>query len=407
MNDTRPSIVVFSSLFPSSVRPGAGLFIRERMFRVGRRLPLTVVSPQPWSPFDGLIRRFRPHYRPLPPQREEQQGFSVYFPRFFSLPGVARWLDGWSMAWSARGLVRRLRAAGQAEIIDSHFGYPDGFAATRLGRAFGLPVTVTLRGTEPRTAGYWLRGPLQAAGLRRASRVFAVADSLRQLALRAGVPAARTRVIGNGVDAAKFHPVDRAAARRELGLPERVPMLVSVGGLVERKGFHRVIALLPTLRERRPGLGYLVVGGPGPEGDWSQRLRDQVEQLQLGEAVRFLGPWAPERLKVPLSAADVFVLATSNEGWANVFLEAMACGLPVVTTDVGGNREVVHDPRLGIVVPFADPAALTAAIAEALERTWDRDAIRAHAERNDWEGRVDLLCREFRTLVPARRPRGV
>jgi glycosyltransferase involved in cell wall biosynthesis len=233
--------------------------------------------------------------------------------------------------------------------------------------------------------------------------VFAVADSLRQLALRLGVPEARTRVVGNGVDVAKFHPVERAAARRELGLPADAPVLISVGGLVERKGFHRVIELLPALRRQFPDLRYLVVGGGGPEGDWSQRLRDQVAALGLQEAVHFLGPWPPERLKVPLSAADVFVLATSNEGWANVFLEAMACGLPVVTTDVGGNAEVVCDRALGTVVPFGDADALRAAIAAALARDWDRAAIRRHAEDNDWDGRVAILVAEFRALCADRR----
>jgi glycosyltransferase involved in cell wall biosynthesis len=303
------------------------------------------------------------------------------------------------MAWSARRLLRRLVGEGKADLIDSHFAYPDGFAATRLGRAFGLPVAITLRGTEPRTAGYRLRGRLQAAALRRADRVIGVADSLRRLALREGVPPERTRVVGNGVDVVRFQAVDRAAARAELGVPLDAPVLISVGGLVERKGFHRVIELLPVLEKRFPGLQYLVVGGGSPEGDWTRRLQGQVKELGLGRVVRFLGSWEPDRLKIPLSAADSFVLATSNEGWANVFLEAMACGLPVVTTDVGGNAEVVCKPELGTVVPFGDPKALEAAIAESLSRAWDRSTIRRHAEANAWEGRVERLIEEFRSLV--------
>lgn len=81
----------------------------------------------------------------------------------------------------------------------------------------------------------------------------------------------------------------------------------------------------------------------------------------------------PDQLKIPLSAADLFVLATRNEGWANVFLEAMACGLPVVTTDVGGNAEVVCRSELGKLVPFNDQQALCQAIANALEVNWDRE----------------------------------
>ena len=113
----------------------------------------------------------------------------------------------------------------------------------------------------------------------------------------------------------------------------------------------------------------------------------------------FLGALPPDELKVPLSAADVFVLATRNEGWANVFLEAMACGLPVVTTAVGGNAEVVAHAGLGTLVPFGDQDELTRAMADALRRDWDRDAIVAHAEANGWDQRVAVLSEEFSGIV--------
>jgi teichuronic acid biosynthesis glycosyltransferase TuaC len=174
-----------------------------------------------------------------------------------------------------------------------------------------------------------------------------------------------------------------------------------VGALVQRKGFHRVIACLPELLAQHPALHYLIVGGASPEGDITAELRAQVAELRVADRVHFLGPVAPTDLKYPLSAADVFVLATSNEGWANVFLEAMACGLPVVTTDVGGNAEVVCDPALGRVVPFGDASTLRGAIAEALTRPWDRAAIVAYAHANSWDERVGTLVSAFSELTPA------
>jgi glycosyltransferase involved in cell wall biosynthesis len=168
--------------------------------------------------------------------------------------------------------------------------------------------------------------------------------------------------------------------------------------LVERKGFHRVLACMPELLQKFPALHYLVVGSPGPEGDYSEQLKRQVAELRLGERVHFLGGMPPERLCDALSAADVFVLATRNEGWANVLLEAMACGLPVVATDVGGNAQVVCQRELGTIVPFGDHAALTNALSEALMRNWDRATIRRYAEDNDWQKRVAVLLEEFRAL---------
>ena len=210
------------------------------------------------------------------------------------------------------------------------------------------------------------------AAIRRATRVFAVAESLARDVKHLGVEKEIPR-IGNGVDTKRFFPESREEARRRLNIPDDARVLVTVGGLCERKGFHRVIEVLPAFRERFPTLIYLVVGGPSPEGDWSGRLRAQVEELALQNVVRFLGPVEPDDLRWPLSAADVFVLATSNEGWANVFLEAMACGLPIVTTDVGGNAEVVADSSLGITRTVSVTRAPWRMRLMALfRRSWDR-----------------------------------
>ena len=395
---TEPRLVVFSSLFPNSTQPTAGLFIRERMFRVGKRLPLVVVSPKPWFPGQGLIRRFRPHYRPMPAPMETQAGVEVHFPRFLAIPGLFRGLDSLFMALGSYPTLRRLKARGH-NLIDAHFAYPDGHAAIKLGRWLGLPVTVTLRGTEVPQS----RNPALVPKLREVFRdadfVITVSDSLRQLARSLGLARERGQVVGNGVDADRFSPVPRGEARRRLGLPDTARVLVTVGGLVERKGFHRVIACLPALLEQHTDLHYLVVGGPCPEGDMTQALKDQAVALGLGDRVHFLGPVAPDDLKWPLSAADIFVLSTRNEGWANVILEAMACGLPVVASDVGGNREVVCKPDLGEIVPFDDQAALTAALDRALRRGWDGQAIRAYAEANSWDTRVEALTGLFRKTL--------
>lgn len=394
-----PAVVTLSALFPSAAQPQAGLFIRERMFRVARHLPLTVVSPVPWFPLQALVRRLRPHFRPMPPRREVQQGIEILRPRFLSVPAVLKQFDGLFMAIACLPTLRKLRGEGRLDLLDAHFAYPDGYAASMLGRWLDVRVTVTLRGTEPRHARMLTLRRLVTRALMRAERVFTVASSLKHLAVSLGVPEERVRVVGNGVDIARFSPLPRDQARGALGVGGDAPVLISVGGLVERKGIHRVIDCLGKLRVRHPSLIYLVVGGPCPEGDMTAHLRDQVRRLGLGDCVRFLGPMSPSDLSMPLSAADVFVLATRNEGWANVFLEAMACGLPIVTTDVGGNKEVVSSAELGTVVPFGDGPALVEALDAALVRRWDRETIRAYAAANTWESRVALLVQEFRDLM--------
>ncbi len=399
---TEPRLIVFSSLFPNATQPTAGLFIRERMFRVGKQLPLVVVSPKPWFPGQSLIRRFRPHYRPLPARTEFQAGVEVIFPRFLAIPGMLRGLDSLFMAVASYFTLRRLQVRG-FNFIDAHFAYPDGHAAQRLGRWLGMPVTVTLRGTEvPQSRNAALVPKLRQV-FRDADKIITVSDSLRQLAYSLGLAVERGQVVGNGVDANRFTPVSKAEARQRFNLPSAAKVLITVGGLVERKGFHRVIACLPALLDKHADLHYVIVGGPCPEGDMTQALKEQVAALGLNDRVHFLGSISPDDLKWPLSAADVFVLSTRNEGWANVILESMACGVPVVASDVGGNAEVVSRPDLGAIVPFDDQNALTAALNAALSRQWDAQAIRKYAEENSWDNRVEILVKVFSQMKEGER----
>lgn len=404
MTHSRPALVVLSTLFPSREEPVAGVFIRERMFRVAKQLPVTVVSPQPWFPLSGLIRRWKPNYRPERASFERVDGIEIHRPRFIALPGVLRRLDGFAIAVACRALIRRLQHEQRADVLDVHFGYPDGYAGALLARWLRLPFTVTLRGKEARLReANALRRRMEVAA-RTASRTISVSAALRDVAVGLGADPDRSILIGNGIDLAKFRPVEKSAARKALGVPDDATVLVSVGWLVERKGFHRVIEAMPELVAAHPKLLLLIVGGAGPEGDYTIELHAAVRAAAMERHVRFLGPMPPEQLHVPLSAADLFVLATRYEGWANVFLEAMACGLPVVTTRVGGNAEVVCSGDLGVLVPFGDRSALVAAIDAALRRPWDRQAILDHAADNTWDRRIERLVATFQDVYAGTRP---
>ena len=392
-----PKLLVYCSLFPSKKRPNAGVFIRERMFRVGKELPIIVVSPVPWFPFQGIIRYWKPHFRPQPDKFELQQGVQVYFPRFLSVPGLFKSWDGFFMALGSCSTL--IKYKNEFNIIDAHFAYPDGYAATLLGKWLKVPVTITLRGTEVPLAKMQGRKVRMLKAISNAARVFSVANSLKLHVGMLGADTNKIRVVGNGVDINKFYPLDKQTQREALNIPDNAKVLISVGGLVERKGFHRVIEVLPELLKQYPELIYLIVGGESAEGNIKEQLHRQVDELKLENSVRFLGALNSEELKKPLSSADIFVLATANEGWANVFLEAMACGLPVVTTDVGGNKEVVNNDELGIVVPFADPPVLSNALLKAIDQHWDKNKIVKYAQDNAWDTRVEILVDEFKKIV--------
>lgn len=401
MEQERPRLVVYTHVFPNQVQPTYGIFVRERMFRVAQSLPVTVVAPVPWFPGQGLLRRLRPHYRPEPPYHEVQQGIEVYHPRFLCIPRFLKCTDGLLEALFTWPLMHRLQREGRLDLIDAHFVHPDGVAAWLLGRWLGVPHTITLRGTILRISRTRLRRWLATRAMQRAARVFSVADSLRQTALSMGVGSDHVQVVSNGINLELFQPEDRQACRQRLGIPADARVLITVGTLNERKGFHRVIEQMPALLERYPDLIYLAVGGENPDGD-RRRLQELAAALGVEDRVHFMGQQPPEVLRYYYSAADLFVLPTRFEGWANVFLEAAACGLPTVTTRVGGNAEVISSPTLGRLVPLGDGEALREAIVQALEGDWDHGAILAHARAQAWERRIPELLHAFATLTALR-----
>jgi glycosyltransferase involved in cell wall biosynthesis len=216
--------------------------------------------------------------------------------------------------------------------------------------------------------------------------------------MKLGIPAGKIRVIPNGVDTTQFRPSDRAAARVACGLPADGTILLSVGGVYDGKGHHFVLDALARLVDRYPRILYVMVGAE-PPGDRYRRILERIiEARGLAKHVHFAGPRAHEELPQWYAAADLFCLATRSEGRANVLLESIACGIPVVTTNVGGNPEIVRDGRDGFLVPFGDTRALAAAIEHAFARRWDREDMVAYARGHRWELAAEHVLQEFGRL---------
>lgn len=405
-NERRPRLVVYTRVYPNVEQPNYGLFVRERMRRVARELDVVVVAPAPWFPLQGLLRRWRKGFRPSLPSVEVQDGIVVYHPRFFCFPGILKWTDAWFQALGSFWLMRRLRNDFGFDIIDAHFIYPDGAAARLLSRWLKRPYTVTLRGSLVRFGASKAHRWQIMRTLEGAALVLSVADSLRKDAISWGIPPEHVQVVGNGVDLERFFPEDRNSSRRRLGLPDDATVLVSVGGLTERKGFHRVIDVIPGLLAKWPNLHFVIAGGATPEGNNESDLREQISRLNLNDRVHLIGSVPPDELRYVYSAGDVFVLATRFEGWANVFLEASACGLPIVTTDVGGNAEVVSSEAVGMIVPYGNAKALHDALDVALAREWDKGVIISYATSNAWQTRIPQLLDVFQRIFDGMRARG-
>lgn len=246
-----------------------------------------------------------------------------------------------------------------------------GALARRLA---GVPVAVSdeqgLGWRRPR----WVRA-MSAVAHRAATCVIACSESVKaDLVRHEGVPASRVRVIYNGAEVFAADPGDRAAFRREIGCPADTPVVGCIGRLVEEKNYPVVLDAFARVAEKAPR-AHLVIAGDGPE---RERLLGRVAALELTRCAHVVG-WVPRAgVARALAAFDVFVLASSIEGFSVALVEAMLAGLPVVATAVAGNPEAVTDGETGILVPVGDPEALAAAILRYFD---DPDRAREMAQR--------------------------
>jgi glycosyltransferase involved in cell wall biosynthesis len=385
-------VLVFTTVFPNPAQPLRGLFVFERIRHAARHAEIRVVAPVPW---------YRRAERAAVPRHEVRDGLPVEHPTAYYVPFFLKFLDGLFLFLSVLSCVRRLRREFDFDLVDGHFGYPDGFAAVLLGWWFRRPVTITLRGSETEHAQDFMKRPVMAWGLRRAARVMAVAHPLVELAVKLGVPAGRLEVIANGVDGARFAPRDRGECRKELGLPQTGRLLVSVGHLSPRKGFHRVLAVLPELLREFPDLTFAVVGGTEDGFGYDAELRKVADKHGVSGRVVFAGPRPPAEVALFLGAADLFVLASAREGCPNAVWEAMACGRPVVATRVGEVDRMV--PEYAGILCDLDDGELRRCLAEALRRTWDSDRIRGHAAGHTWDEAAARMVRQWQAAVASRR----
>ena len=274
-------------------------------------------------------------------------------PRYFLPPKVGMNIAPYTLARGAITTIKNLIRDGfDFDLIDAHYYYPDGVAASMVARKLNKPYVVTARGTDlnlipeyPRPRQLILETAHHAAGSIGVCK--ALMDRLAEL----GADTAKLHVMRNGVDLERFHPIDRSEARQRLHFGDDERILLSVGHLVERKGHHLAIEALTAL----PKSSILVIAGNGPE---LASLKKLAEARNLAKRVRFVGEVPNDQLKWWYSAADVLVLCSSREGWANVLLESMACGTPVVATNIWGTPEVVNSPNVGRLMHTRTSAAL-------------------------------------------------
>jgi colanic acid/amylovoran biosynthesis glycosyltransferase len=331
------------------------------------------------------------------------------------------WMTGWAAVRSPRGLAQLARClrhgASRAERLQDWYRLVpfvgrrwDGiyFAWNSAAITYlplydmGCPVVVSCRGAQVNVAPHDPRRVAIREGLRRsferAAAVHCVSDDIRQEAERFGLDPAKVWIIRPAVDPSFFHPTEQPRRR------DGTFRVITTGSLIARKGYEYALLSLRRLLDEGTAVQCDIIG----EGPERQRVLFTIDDLGLKEHVRLCGRRRPEEVREALLRADAFILSSLSEGISNAVLEAMACGLPVVTTDCGGMREAVTDRVEGFVVPLRDPAAMAAALAKLAADPALRDRMgRAARERVLSEfslnRQIDQWLVLYRTLLDGRK----
>lgn len=397
-------ILTFTTLFPNEQQLLHGIFVRERIRALSDYCSLKVVAPVPWAPRVKFLGERYYAYSNIPGE-ELHQGMRVKHPRFFIIPKLCKSMDALSMAACAWPTLGSIRQSFQFDIIDAHWAYPDGVAAAILAEAFSVPLALTVRGDDINVIpNNFMRRQLIRWALQKASIVIALSKDLKERAQLLGASTAKTVVVPNGINNQIFCPGDRLEARRRLGLPLLGRILLSVGRLHSSKGYPLLVEALARLLTEIPDLRLAIVGEPDHEADARPAIEAAATRLGVSEKVQLIGAQRHSAMADWYQAADLFCLATSREGSANVLIEALACGLPCVTTPVGGNPDIISTPDVGILVA-PEVEDLTRAIAQGLARRWDHERIAAHVRKRTWSSVAEECYQQLSQAVILSRQR--
>lgn len=382
-------IAVVTRYFPSSAEPWQGRSAYQTLRVLARGADVQVFFPN--AAYPSWLRPRSRIYDQLDSSYSPPDVKASYYD-YTALPLVSRPFNG---RMAARVLLPHVREFAP-DLIFSIFLYPDAYAALQIGKTLSVPVVVQSIGSDLNRIGDPISALQTRKVLREADFVLTKSDDLRRKAMLMGSPPEETRTVLNGCDLSVFHPGDRLEARRRLQLDPQAEAVVYIGRMDVRKGLCELIEAAASLRPQRPNLHLYLVG----EGPDRPVLEAAIQSHDAAGNIHALLGCAPDDVAVWMAAADLVTLPSYMEGCPNVVLEALACGRPVVATNVGGIPEIMSD-ACGRLVPPREPAALAHALAAVLDASWDATAISAHWSRS-WSTVAAELLAVFESVLSNR-----
>ena len=332
----------------------------------------------------------------LPPDREENGVRVIRTPVFFRSRQAAANLAS-MLAYLPMGIRtgHRLLKEQTFDIVNTHFVLPTGPVGDNLSRHAGVPNILSVHGGDLFDPSKWLSPHRHwvlrkwvSRLLRRADRVVGQSRNTLQNVARFYAPEIPTDLIPLGIK----RPDTDSASRSDYGLGADDVMLVTVGRLVARKAVDQLISIVGRLEKKN---AHLLLIGSGPQ---ETALREITQSLDLNEQVHFLGQVEEaEKFRI-LAMSDLYVSTSQHEGFGLVFLEAMACGLPVVCYDHGGQSDFLEDQRTGALLPLNDADSFIARCAELISDSALRSRIGEENRRRMESLYIDACAARYEAL---------
>ncbi|MGA1983725.1 MAG: glycosyltransferase [Acidobacteriaceae bacterium] len=382
-------IAVVTRYFPNSEQPTHGRSAYQTLRVLAREADVRVFYPN--STYPSFLKPQNRTYNKLDPTYSLPD-VKVNYYDYPALPLISRPFNGWMVA---RTLLPHVRSFAP-DLIFSFILYPYGYAAMQIGQALSVPVVVMGIGSDIHRIGDRFSAMHTRTVLHGVDFLVAVSDDLRRKAVAMGAPPEKTRAIVNGCDLSVFQVRDRGEARQQLEIGPASEAVVYIGRMDVKKGLRELIEAAAALHPHRPGLQVYLVG----EGPDLHLIKSVIRASGAAGYIHLRPPCAFDDVATWIAASDLVTLPSYMEGCPNVVLEALACGRPVVATNVGGIPEIMSED-CGSLVPPGEPAELARALASVLDRTWDAAAISAHWSRSWSMVAKELLC-IFEKLVSDR-----
>jgi teichuronic acid biosynthesis glycosyltransferase TuaC len=372
-------ILAISHLFPNLKEKRYGIFVARQLSEISRLgAEITVIVPRVWCP--GFIRHFdrwKNHDHKCPLCRFE--GIETFSIPYLRPPG--NFYNRWSGLAAFRAMKNKaleLHKSRKFDVIYATDFFPDGDAAVRLAKYLKLPAACLSIGVDVNITAQ-SSGIIYRHFVRTAKALDGTLACGQSVADRIKAVTGKNPLCVYGVlDLEEFSPVpDKIPARKELALPLDKTIALYAGYLTKRKGVYDLLEAIYRVQKKHPEI-LLAICGAGPE---ETALRRLIREKGMEHTIRIAGEIEPEQMNKWMQAGDLFVLASHTEGMPNVVMEAMACGLPVVATAVGGLPEAVGDCNGVILVPPENIDELEKAIVKIINENQPKVNMRIAARK--------------------------